>query len=140
LLFVFGLRVKAIDFLRKTVTIEATVTRSSVRTISLPDLIVDVLADHLQRTGRMRPNDYVLQAPEAGPSQNFRRCVYRPALEKAKLDTGLNFHRLRHSAGHHMRETGKPLEVIQKRLGHANIRTTADVHGSLPRGGRQGGF
>lgn len=25
-----------------------------------------------------------------------------------------------------------PLEVIQKRLGHRSIRTTADVYGSLP--------
>jgi len=31
-----------------------------------------------------------------------------------------------------MRETGEPLEVIQKRLGHASIRATADVYGSLP--------
>ena len=31
-----------------------------------------------------------------------------------------------------MRETGEPLEMIQKRLGHASIRTTADVYGSLP--------
>jgi integrase len=143
---VFGLKVEAIDFLRKTVTIEATVnevdgqliigdgkTRSSVRTISLPDFIVDVLAEHLQVTGR-KEADYVLQAPDGGPvrANNFRRRVYRPALEKAGLDSGLTFHRLRHSAGHHMRETGEPLEVIQKRLGHASIRTTADVYGSLP--------
>jgi integrase len=144
---VFGLRVKAIDFLRTTVRVEETVnevdgqlivgdgkTRSSVRTISLPDFIVEVLAVHLQRTGRVRPKDYVLQAPGGGPvrANNFRRRVYRPALQKAKLDSGLTFHRLRHSAGHHMRETGEPLEVIQKRLGHASIRTTADVYGSLP--------
>jgi hypothetical protein len=31
-----------------------------------------------------------------------------------------------------MREAGVPLEVIQRRLGHASIRTTADVYGSLP--------
>jgi integrase len=144
---VFGLKVKAIDFLRKTVTIEETInevngqlvvgdgkTRSSVRTISLPDFIVSVLADHLQRTSRVKPDDYVLQAPDGGPvrANNFRRRVYRPAIEKAGLDSGLTFHRLRHSAGHHMRETGEPLEVIQKRLGHASIRTTADVYGSLP--------
>jgi integrase len=144
---VFGLKVKAIDFLRKTVTVEETVnevngqlivgdakTRSSVRTISLPDFIVSVLADHLQRTGRVEPDDYVVQAPDGGPvrANNFRRRVYQPALKKAKLDGGLTFHRLRHSAGYHMRETGEPLEVIQKRLGHASIRTTADVYGSLP--------
>ena len=65
-------------------------------------------------------------------ANNFRRRVYRPALKAAGLDSGLTFHRLQHSAGHHMRETGEPLEVIQKRLGHASIRTTADVYGSLP--------
>jgi integrase len=31
-----------------------------------------------------------------------------------------------------MREAGEGLEVIQNRLGHASIRTTADVYGSLP--------
>ena len=31
-----------------------------------------------------------------------------------------------------LRELGVPLEVIQKRLGHASIRTTADIYGSLP--------
>ncbi len=31
-----------------------------------------------------------------------------------------------------MRELGVPLEVIQRRLGHASIRTTADIYGSLP--------
>lgn len=31
-----------------------------------------------------------------------------------------------------MREAGVPLEVIQRRLGHASIRTTADIYGSLP--------
>lgn len=45
---------------------------------------------------------------------------------------GVTFHRLRHSAGHVMREAGVPLEVIQHRLGHSSIRTTADIYGSLP--------
>jgi hypothetical protein len=31
-----------------------------------------------------------------------------------------------------MREVGVPLEVIQRRLGHASIRTTADIYGTLP--------
>ena len=31
-----------------------------------------------------------------------------------------------------MRELGEQLEVIQRRLGHASIRTTADIYGSLP--------
>jgi integrase len=75
----------------------------------------------------------VLQAPNGGPvrATNFRLRVYNPAIAKAGLE-GLTFHRLRHSAGHMMREGGVPLEVIQRRLGHASIRTTADIYGSLP--------
>lgn len=143
---VLGLRVGSIDFLRRTLTVRSTInevegqivegrgkTVASERTISLPQSVLDELAAHLARTGRREPEALVFQAPEGGPvrATNFRLRVYRPATEKAALD-GLSFHRLRHSAGHIMRELGVPLEVIQKRLGHRSIRTTADVYGSLP--------
>ena len=143
---VFGLTVGAVDFLRRTVTVRATInevegrfvagegkTASSVRTISVPGFVIDELAAHLARTGRTEPDDLVLQSPHGGPvrAANFRLRIYNPAVRAAGLD-GLTFHRLRHSAGHMMRAAGVSLEVIQRRLGHASIRTTADVYGSLP--------
>lgn len=143
---VFGLRVGSIDFLRRTLTVERTLgeingkivegtgkTEASVRTISVPQSVLDELSVHLARTGRRGPDDLVFQAPRGGPvrATNFRLRVYDPAVRRAGLD-GLSFHRLRHSAGHIMREMGVPIEVIQKRLGHRSIRTTADVYGSLP--------
>ena len=87
----------------------------------------------LARTGRTGPDELVFQAPGGGPvrATNFRNRVYDPALRQAGSE-GLSFHRLRHSAGHMLRELGVPLEVIQKRLGHPSIRTTADIYGSLP--------
>lgn len=143
---VFGLRIASIDFLRRTLTVEHTInevhgrfvegrgkTAGSVRTISVPNRILDELAAHLTRTGRTNPNDLVVQSPTGGPvrASNFRLRVYNPTLAKLGLE-GLSFHRLRHSAGHMMREAGVPLDVIQRRLGHASIRTTADIYGSLP--------
>lgn len=143
---VFGLRVGAVDFLRRTLTVRATInevegdfvegtgkTLSSRRTISVPSRVLDELSAHLARTGRTAPEDLVFQAPGGRPvrATNFRSRVYDPALRRAGLE-GLSFHRLRHSAGHMLRELGVPLEVIQKRLGHASIRTTADIYGSLP--------
>jgi integrase len=143
---VFGLRVGSINFLRRTITVEATInevegqivegrgkTPNSNRTFSAPQEVLDELAAHLRRTGRTSPEDLVLQAPGGGPvrATNFRYRVYTPALEATGL-AGLTFHRLRHSAGHMMREVGVPLEVIQRRLGHASIRTTADIYGTLP--------
>jgi integrase len=143
---VFGLRVGAVDFLRRTLTVRATLnevegtfvegtgkTQASRRTISVPQRILDELSAHLARTGRTGPEDFVFQAPRGGAvrATQFRNRVYDPALRRAGLE-GLSFHRLRHSAGHMLRELGVPLEVIQKRLGHSSIRTTADIYGSLP--------
>ena len=144
---VFGLRAGSIDFLRRTLTVQGDhqdevegrfvegdgKTTASVRTISLPCLVTEELAAHLARTGRTDPSDLVLQSPHGGPvrATNFRLRVYGPTTRAAGLK-GLTFHRLRHSAGHIMRGAGVPLEVIQRRVGHASIRTTADVYGSLP--------
>lgn len=143
---VIGLQVGSIDFLRHSVTVEHTINEvhgrfvegrgkraRSVRTISVPTGVLDELAAHLKRTGRTQPGDLVLQAPGSGPvrATNFRLRVYNPTLDRLGLQ-GLCFHRLRHSAGHLMRELGVPLDVIQRRLGHASIRTTADIYGSLP--------
>ncbi len=91
------------------------------------------MAAHLARTVRTSPEELVLQAPGGGPvrATNFRNRIYAPAIRRMGLD-GLTFHRLRHSAGHMMREAGVPLEVIRRRLGHASIRTTADIYGTLP--------
>jgi len=143
---VFGLRVGAVDFLRRTLSVRATLnevegsfvegagkTQASRRTISVPERVLDELSAHLDRTARTDPEDLVFQASGGGPvrATNFRGRVYDPALRRAGLE-GLSFHRLRHSAGHMLRELGVPLEVIQKRLGHSSIRTTADIYGSLP--------
>ncbi|MGH9107246.1 MAG: tyrosine-type recombinase/integrase [Acidimicrobiales bacterium] len=67
----------------------------------------------------------------SGPGDQLPQPRLRPRLAPGRPG-GLSFHRLRHSAGHMLRELGVPLEVVQKRLGHSSIRTTADIYGSLP--------
>ncbi len=142
---VAGLRVGAVDFLRRRLAVTETVaevggrlvaapvkTAASRRTLSMPPFLVDMLAEHLRRTRRTDPGDYVLQAPGGGPMRaaNFRARVWRPAVRAAGLD-GLTFHGLRHTAAGLMIEVGAHIEAIKQRMGHSSIRVTSDVYGSL---------
>jgi integrase len=91
-----------------------------------------MLAEHLARTTRHHPDELVFQAPEGGPlrATNFRRRVWAPAVKSARLE-GLTFHGLRHTAVGFMIALGYQPAVIQRRCGHASIRTTMDVYGHL---------
>jgi integrase len=107
-------------------------TRSARRTIGTPQVVLDVLAEHLANRGRPGPTALVFVAPGGGPMRagNFRRRVWAPAVRTAKLD-GLTFHGLRHSAVGFMIELGAYPRVMQQRMGHASYRTTMDVYGSV---------
>jgi integrase len=53
---------------------------------------------------------------------------------KVGLPKGASLHSLRHSHGSHLVATGVPLPVVAERLGHASVRTTADVYTHALRG------
>jgi integrase len=140
-----GLRVGRIDFLKRTLSVVETIaevhgelirasvkTKASRRTLAVPGFLVDMLAEHLACTGRRDPEALVFQAPEGGPlrATNFRRRVWAPAVNVAHVE-GLTFHGLRHTAVGFMIALGYQPAVIQKRMGHASIRTTLDVYGHL---------
>ena len=142
---VVGLRVRSVDFLRRTVTVSETLaevnghplvadvkTKAARRTLGMPTELADMLAAHLVRRGRPGPDELVFVAPDGGPlrASNFRQRVWRPAVEQAGLQ-GLTFHGLRHSAVGLMIELGTHIEAIKQRMGHSSIRVTSDVYGSV---------
>lgn len=156
---VFGLQVGDLDVTRHTLTVRRTVTpvrgqlvigapktAKSARTIQLPESVSIFLGQHLAEQGTAHtPGAFVVSAPEGGPVRPdlFRRRVWAPACVSAGLGAmvgpegkevyeGLGLHDLRHAAVALMREAGVPVEVASRRLGHASIRTTMDVYGSLP--------
>jgi integrase len=142
---VVGLRVGRIDFLKRTVSVVETMaevngkisvapvkTKASRRTLAMPPFLVEMLAAHLADTGRTDSTALVFQRSDGGPlrASNFRRRVWAPAVKAAGLN-GLTFHGLRHTAVGLMISLGYQAAVIQKRMGHASIRTTMDVYGHL---------
>ena len=142
---VAGLRVGRLDFLRRTVTVAETLaeveggltfaepkSEASRRTVGVPSPIMDMLAVHLARRGRPRPDGLVFVSPDGEPlrASQFRRRVWAPAVAATGLEA-LTFHGLRHSAVGLMIELGAHPRVIQQRLGHASVRTTLDVYGRV---------
>lgn len=142
-----GLQVKHVNLLTKKLSVERTLTevagvfsvgppktKAGRRTLTLPTFVVDALAQHLQAkhlTG-VNSEELIFSSPSDEPLRrsNFRRRVFDPAVHLAQLD-GLTFHGLRHTAAGLMIAGGYTPAIIQKRLGHASIRTTYDVYGHL---------
>jgi integrase len=48
---------------------------------------------------------------------------------KIRKPRGATLHLLRHTLASQMRDEGVPLPIVSQRLGHASIRTTAEIYG-----------
>jgi integrase len=142
---VAGLRVGALNFLAKTVSVERQLTRgeggtmviekpktrAGRRTISVPDWLMELLSAHLSARGLTGadPGAWVFVGTDGKGLDyaNWRTRVWRPAVERCKL-TGLRFHDLRHAAGTAMVTGGVDIKTAQARLGHASPLTTLRIY------------
>ena len=146
----FGLRAKRVDPLRRTIAIAETVvdvgghpyfgppkTRAGQRTVPLPRVAADPLAEHL-RTYDRRPDDLVFTAPEGGPVQLnvWRQRFWAPAVRDAGL-VHLRPHDLRHTAVALWMAAGANPKEVAARAGHTSVSFTLDRYGHLLPGSEQ---
>lgn len=145
-----ALRVRDVDFLRRTVTVAQTVeevfghlrvvseakTSSSLRTLAVPPFLIDVLAQHLathRGEDRDDPEALVFVGPQGGVlRRRFAERIFAPAVLKAGLDPSVTFHGLRHSAITAMVEAGVHPRVMQGRAGHATSKLTMELYAHVP--------
>ena len=172
---VLGLTVDRIDFLRRTVTVDRQMmtvagrapflapvkTKASNRTIPLPQVAVDALAEHL-RAFRSDPLTITWETPERTADeavelvfadegkpwsrQNFGRawhmglrassdCPKHREVErdrKAKcVCVAVDFHELRHFYASLLIRHGESVKTVQARLGHASAAETLDTYSHL---------
>jgi integrase len=114
-------------------------TESALRQIALADSLVEVLKFHRITQDQEKAsggNKYIdkgfLFATETGepvdPRNLFRALV--TASRKGGI-SGVGLHTLRHSAATTMLESGVPIHVVSRVLGHSGINITVDIYGHV---------
>jgi integrase len=138
-----GLTVDRVDFLRRTLTVDRQLvtvpgrdpylgppkTAASVRTIPLPQVVLDVLAAHLAAY----PADELVFTSSAGTPVRRTRFgeVWRDAVKAAGAPHGTGFHALRHFYASLLIRHGESVKTVQARLGHASAAETLDTYSHL---------
>lgn len=148
-----GLLWEAVDFERGTLIVERSLqrvagelqlvrpkTRSSVRTVPLPPLVMQALEEHRERQAQERAaagdgwkeRGLVFTSRVGTPLEpdNLRRSWY-PLRKRLGLD--VRFHDLRHSCVTLLLDLGVPPHIVQQIAGHSGIEVTMTVyaHASL---------
>jgi integrase len=137
------LRVCDLDLLRKTVTVRRTVladtgqvgpvkSRSGEgRVVPLPSALADQLR---QESGLRHPNAPVWPTSKGRPWKpgNWRRDIWRPAVEKAGIVPPPTPHSMRHTAVAAWLYAGASLYEASRWAGHASSSTTEQIYGRWP--------
>ena len=122
-------------------------TSASVRSISLPPFLIDLLRDHLDT----HDSPMVFCGPRGGllRRSNIYRRVFRPACDgtshapgrpdadSGPIRPGLTFHGLRHSHKTWLIEDGAPEIAQARRLGHHLPNRVVETYSHVARGVEQ---
>ena len=137
-----ALKVRDIDFLRRTIRVVANDTEISgrlvsgtpksgrARTVPVPSFLVELLSVHVAGKDR---DAYAFTSPEGRRHRQsaFLARYFHPAVERARLDPEIDFHDLRHTAASLMISAGANVKAVQNALGHASAAMTLDTYADL---------
>lgn len=142
----FGLTVDRIDFLRRTITVDRQLvtmprqapflaappkTSASVRTIPLPQVVVEaLLADHLAAFSAS-VDGYVFTIDGDPISRSAFGHLWRPVVRAAGLPAGTGFRSMRHYFASLLIRHSESVKTVQARLGHASAVETLDTYSHL---------
>lgn len=128
---------------RKGLAFKGTKTERS-RDVKVPESALAALDVHRKRQNELRfqfgPDyrsdlDLIFASPDGTPLRpDSISSAVSLLFRRLGLPKGASLHSLRHSHGSHLVANGVPLPVVAERLGHASVRTTADVYAHALRG------
>lgn len=138
-----GVTADRIDFLRRTLLVDRQLlltrpptfgppkTQASVRTIPLPQVVVDALAAHIAEFGT--GDDGLLFCGPGGCRVNRDNIsrAFRQAVVAVGAPTSTRAHEIRHFYASLLIRHGESVKVVQARLGHASASETLDTYSHL---------
>lgn len=145
---ILGLTWDNIDFEDKLITVDKITIRSngevilkkpktdtSIRTISVPTEIVNMLKEHKRKSLELKlkgiikkDNNFLFFDKNGNPiAQDVLSRKFSRFLEKNNLEH-IRFHDLRHSHVTLLINSKIPIKVISERVGHSNINTTLNIY------------
>jgi integrase len=137
-----ALRVQDVDFLRRQVRIEHQLSRDgkqlappktprSRRTVPLPTVVAEALAEHLSNFGKVDGYLFTTSRGNAYNHLEYSRRVFAPAVERAGLPAGTTSHDLRHHYASVLLAAGESVVAVAERLGHENATLVLTTYGHL---------
>lgn len=113
-------------------------TKWGYRTIKLPSFVMDILLTWKTHIDEMLPNhsNYVFCSTKTGELRTYQglRTSFRHFLERNNLQgAGITLHKLRHTCATILAEKQVNAKLIQKLLGHSDVRTTLSLYSHVVR-------
>lgn len=113
-------------------TFQSPKTKGSVRSIALPEQLIEDLLNHREERRVARGEDSELMfASENGQPLficNLRRRHFKPLIKELGMDSSLNLYSLRHTHATMLLSAGIHPKLVADRLGHASVKMTLDVY------------
>lgn len=92
------------------------------RILPLPDSLKAIWTPYYKKYA---PRDYLFEGQKGGKyTTNSLLLVFKQACKKAGIPVGHTLHSLRHAYATHLFDKGTDIRMIQKLLGHNDIKTT----------------
>lgn len=118
---IINLKISDIDSQSMRVLIERGKGKKD-RFVNLPEVILQDLRAYYKT---FQPKIYLFEGKEGGQySIRSAQSVFKTAMKKANINKTVGIHSLRHSYATHLLEYGTDISLIQKLLGHSDIKTT----------------
>lgn len=124
-----GLRVRDLDVERSTLTVADAIdargrriapkSKAAERTERIPASLVQVLVEHVERTGRTGDQP-LLPGPRGGVmSLSWHAAEWKATKQRARIDPSVHWHDLRHAAAVLQAEHGATVADLMAALGHS---------------------